>query len=57
MEITFANVSPGVLNSWITIHIGKKTEAKSILVIWGISKTINEDAGRGGLESFSHTII
>lgn len=54
---TFANMAASVLDCGVAVDIGQKAQAKAIFVVGGISEAVHQHASRGGVVSFTNTVI
>lgn len=53
----FPNVSPGVLNSGVPVHVGEQSKAEAVLIVGRIGETVNQHTCGGRVERFAHAVV
>lgn len=56
-KLTFPNVSPGVLNSGVPVHVGEQPKAEAVLIVGRIGETVNQHTCGGRVERFAHAVV
>lgn len=48
---------PRVLNGGIAVDVGEQPQAEPVLVVWGVSEAIHQDAGGGRVERLPDAVV
>lgn len=56
-EHTFPNVSSGVLDGGVSVHVGEEAEGEAVRTGAWLSVAINDDLGVRGMEHLPHTVV
>lgn len=56
-KLTFANVSPRVLDGGVAVDVGEQPQAEPVLVVGGVGEAIHQDAGGGCVERLPDAVV